>query len=128
MWAKEDFKAADLSGQGARYSKDEFLKRQLLADEAKYNAASKNGKQKWTTDESTGIPRTRNSYTTIKAEDGTEHIYDTVSGRILNPVEDHLNSFSPQAKKEMKDFKELSGKTYGQPERWPEYLMDHFRP
>lgn len=128
MWAKEDFKAADLSGQGARYSKDEFLKRQLLADEAKYNAASKNGKQKWTTDESTGIPRTRNSYTTIKAEDGTEHIYDTVSGRILNPVEDHLNSFSPQAKKEMKEFKELSGKTYGQPERWPEYLMDHFSP
>jgi hypothetical protein len=39
MWAKEDFKAADLSGQGARYSKEGFLKRQLLDDETLYREA-----------------------------------------------------------------------------------------
>lgn len=81
MWAKEDFKAADLSGQGARYSKDEFLKRQLLADETAYNEAKRNlSSLNPKKDFNTGLPP--------------------------QSQVDLLDSFSPQAKKEMKSLKE----------------------
>lgn len=81
MWAKEDFKAADLSGQGARYSKDEFAKRTLLQDELAYNEAKRNlSSLNPKKDYATGLPP--------------------------QSQVDLLDSFSPQAKKDMKFYKE----------------------
>jgi hypothetical protein len=82
MWAKEDFQAAELSGQGARYSKDEFAKRILLQDEAKYRSAKDMFKPGGTRDPAVyNIP------------EGYKSVYKS------------LDDFSPQAKKEMKEFK-----------------------
>jgi len=99
MWAKEDFKAADLSGQGARYSRDEFLKRRLLDDEETYNAIK-------------GMPED-SSPVGVRWED----------------IQREQNALSPQAKKEMKDYKNrtqsfFGGKEWSDPDLLRGYLQD----
>lgn len=113
MWAKEDFKAADLSGQGSRYSRNDFAKRQLEHDESMYNSL------KGVTPESF-----KGGY--------------TKSGHTKDEVDVVLNAFSPQAKQEMKDYKDTvkmfpeigaKGENYGRmdwhdPELMQSYLRD----
>ena len=70
MFAKEDYKAADLR-YGPKFTKEQWLKERLLADEQLYSS--------------------------MKA--GQAHGFDE------NTTKRVLNSFSPQAKKEMKEFK-----------------------
>lgn len=85
MWAKEDFKAAELSRRGARYSKDEFFKRQLLNDELAYKTAKEN----------LARPNPRKDFKT---------------GLPPQSQVDRMNAFSPQAKKEMSAWKEMRGR------------------
>jgi len=93
MWAKEDYKAADLSGQGARYSKDEFARRQLLNDEALYKEA--------------------------KAAD-MDSLVRQQKFPDYEKYKRSLDSFSPQAKQEMKALKELHG------DDWVSYRPDSY--
>lgn len=86
MWAKEDFKAADLSGQGARYSKDEFAKRILLQDENIYSNAKE------------------------MVNLNPNFAKETDLGIRSQKLQDSLNAFSPQAKKEMSAWKEMRGR------------------
>jgi hypothetical protein len=86
MWAKEDFKAADLSGQGARYSKDEFMRKQLLKDEELYNQAKQNAKQ--------GL------------EPAPYEVIFDKNGKAVTT--EWADAFSPQAKQEMKAWKEYA--------------------
>lgn len=82
------------------------IQHRLLQDEKMYQISKKGHGQIINENASFHSPRLRHDFRPIKAEDGSSHLYDNVSGKIIDP-NDYKNAFSPQAKKEMKEYKDF---------------------